>query len=207
MTQTATGLFPASYTVTTGQFGAPTLQLHLLVNTPSRTITGAADVSNYSTQPPFKLHADASGTFSYLTVMGPGSRILITGQGYSHLPCTQHAVVVKFHLLVETDWRSGVGSFSYLENNEWRHVEHATVTLDSAFEPPYGPGPVIPEENAVSRPFVVMYGPAIQQAIAQNTPLSELKALAQQAQQQLDNLPGLQAGLEALQAEIRKLTP
>jgi len=41
---------------------------------------------------------------------------------------------------------------------------------------------------------------------AQNSPLSELKALAQQAQQQLDNLPALQAGLEALHAEIGKLT-
>lgn len=206
MTQTAMGLFPVSYTVTTGFYGAPALQLNLLVNTPAQKITGTADIINDSVNLPLKLHADVWGTFSYMTVMGPGSRILISGQGNHGGPTANSIVFVKFHLIVEPNWSTGKGSFSYFYNNEWHNIENATVHLNPVFNLPLEPGPVIPDNSSYGKPYSAMYGPAIQQAIAQNSPLSELKALAQQAQQQLDNLPALQAGLEALRAEIGKLT-
>lgn len=207
MAQPTLGLFPISYTVTTGLDGAPTLHLNLLVNTPAHKVTGTANITNGSIHPPLKLHADAWGEFTYLALMPPSqTHILIVGQGNHGGPTANSIVFVKFRLVVEKDWSSGKGSFSYFYNNEWHEIENATVSLNPVFIPPFEPGPVIPS-NGVARglPINALYAAPIHQAIASNSPLSELKALAQQAQQQLDNLPNLKDALDSLKAEIKKL--
>ena len=138
------GLFVASYDVTTGVPGAPTLHLRLMVYAPERTVTGYGGITQAVEDPP-AWATRLDGDFTYLTVMGPGSHILVTLTGYPPVlmpPGTGAGPALLpncgVRLLLDESWQSGVGSFWYVDGNGVRHdVDDARVTraADAAAAP------------------------------------------------------------------------
>nr|WKF60217.1 hypothetical protein HUO10_004738 [Paraburkholderia busanensis] len=195
------GLFPARYVVGTGQPGAPTLTLGLLVDTPRRTVVGGATITQ-AVNPPLDFHADTWGTFTYLALMPPSeTRILVALQGNTGGPESNSVTTFRLHLVLNNDWQAGVANYSYLNNGSWHEVGNVPARLDPEFVP-LEPGPVIP-----NRPHVVptpLYGVSIQHAAASGD-LAHMKTLATFAQQQLDSRESIQAGLSDLKAEIARL--
>lgn len=203
-TQQNVGLFPVCYRIGTGQPGAQSLAINLLVSTPQHEVTGTSVVTQ-ATNPPLDQHADVWGEYTYMTVMSPGvSKILITAQGNQGGPASNSIVTFKLHLVVGTDWKDGVANYQYFDGQRWHEVNNAPARMvdsvrSSAF-PPFEPGPVINPRT----PIVPLYGAPIQSAIASGD-LAQMKNLAQLAKQQLDQQPQLKSALEAAKSEISRL--
>lgn len=195
------GLFPARYVVGTGQPGAPTLTLGLLVDTPRRTVVGGATITQ-AVNPPLDFHADTWGTFSYLALMPPSeTRILVVLQGNTGGPESNSVTTFRLHLVLNSDWQAGVANYSYLNNGSWHDVGNVPARLDLEFLP-LEPGPLIPSRPPVGP--VPLYGVSIQHAAASGD-LAHMKTLATFAQQQLDSRESIQSGLTELKAEIARL--
>lgn len=134
-TTTPVGLFIASYDITTGLMGAPTLHVQLSVYPPEKSVTGYGTISQAINPPPsFRTRLD--GTYTYLTVMGPGSRLLVTLTGYPYgiwPPGGGGGPVLlpncELRMLLEESWQEGVASFWYLDDQGRKHeIEDAKVT-------------------------------------------------------------------------------
>ncbi|MAX81430.1 MAG: hypothetical protein CL843_14815 [Crocinitomicaceae bacterium] len=126
------GTFITSYEVSTGDTGAPTLKLNLVVTTPTKTVNGSAEVSQ-TINPPFNAHYEVSGDFTYMTVMPNNTHIMVKLTGISG---PQFGLTnFKAYLVLNDDWSSGVCNFSYINSNgEWNEIQDARVTKVSATE-------------------------------------------------------------------------
>ncbi len=206
-TQQNVGLFPLAYRIGTGQPGAQSLALNLLVFTPEETVSGTASITQ-ATNPPLDVHSDVWGEYTYLTVMSPGvSKILIVGQGNHGGTGSNSIVNFKIRLVVGTDWKEGVANYSYFDGQRWIEINnvpaHLSDSVRSSAFPPLEPGPVIPPHSSYP-PILPLYAAPIQSAIASGD-LAQMKNLASLAKQQLDQQPQLQSALEAAKGEISRL--
>ncbi len=202
----AVGLFPVRYVIGTGLPGAPTLTLNLLVNTPRRNVVGNASITQ-PISPPLDLHVDVWGTFTYMALMPPtNTRILVTLQGNSGGPTSNAMPTFRLHLVLNSDWQTGVASYSYWSDGRWHEVESVPARVDHEFVP-LEPGPVIPNSPDALESLTIgrtLYGPAIQRATSSGD-LAHMKALAAFVQQQLDSHQEISNAHAALRAEIKKL--
>ncbi|MFJ4194185.1 DUF1842 domain-containing protein [Pseudomonas sp. NPDC089534] len=203
VSQQNVGLFPVCYRIGTGQPGAQSLALNLLVSTPQQEVTGTAAVTQ-ATNPPLDVHSDVWGEYTYLTVMKPGiSKILITAQGNHGGPGSNSIVNFRVHLVVGTDWKEGVANYQYLNGTQWVEVNNVPAHLQpvqSHVLPPFEPGPVIEPY----RPIMPLYAAPIQSAIAAGD-LAQMKNLAKLGKQQLEQLPQLRIALESAKKELSQL--
>ncbi|MCX2546702.1 MULTISPECIES: DUF1842 domain-containing protein [Pseudomonas] len=197
------GLFPVSYRIGTGQPGAQSLALNLLVSTPQHEVSGTSAITQ-ATNPPLDIDSDVWGEYTYLTVMKPGvSKILITAEGNEGGPGSNSIVNFKIQLVVGTDWREGVANYEYFDGQRWHELNNVPahlVEVPSNVFQPFHPGPVILPHP----PILPLYAAPIQSAIASGD-LAQMKNLAKLAQQQLDQQPQLQKALDAAKSEISKL--
>lgn len=187
------GLFPVNLRVATPAIGAPVLTLSLLVNTPAKRVSGVARIYQ-STYPPLEFHADVWGNYTQL-LLSPNAEanIVLTLAGNPSGPTSGLAETFQLHGVLKGDWQSGQASYKYFENGRWHDVEHALVTLVGGFEP-----------HEPNHPVTPLYGVGLQQAKASGD-LTQMKSLAQQAQQHLDDAGNIKAELAKLNAEIARL--
>ncbi|MBI6853767.1 DUF1842 domain-containing protein [Pseudomonas cichorii] len=199
------GLFPLHYTIGTSASGAQTLDLHLLVSAPGETVTGTAAVTQ-AINPPLDLHSDVWGQFTYLTVQSPGiSKILITAQGNTGGRGSNSIINFKLHLVVGTDWKEGVASYQYFDGSRWIDVSNVPARLTDSITSTVYPKSFEPgEEIRPFPPLTPLYAAPIHSALGSGN-LAQLKSLAVQAQQQLDQQPELQKAIDAAKAEISRL--
>jgi hypothetical protein len=127
---TKSGLFIASYNITTGLAGAPNFEVHLTVNTVNRVVTGLGEVTQ-AVHPPLDVQTSLKGDFTYLTVMPDNTHILVVLQGSGESsPITPAEIInTKLRMLLDKGWQSGVASFSYFANGQWNNIEDAKVTI------------------------------------------------------------------------------
>ncbi|AZC36582.1 DUF1842 domain-containing protein [Pseudomonas chlororaphis] len=203
-TTSPVGLFPLSYRIGNPIPGAPSLALDLLVYTPEQTVRGTSVITQ-TTNPPLILESDVWGQYTYLTVLPPSeSKILITAQGNQGGRSSNSIVTFKIQLVVGDDWQSGIANYQYYNGQYWVSIENVpahlvepvpSYTLQSQQETV--PLPAYP-------PIHPLYAAPIHGAIASGD-LTQMKTLASQAQQQLDQLPQLRSALDAAKDEIGKL--
>lgn len=197
------GLFPVSYLIGTGQPGAQSLALNLLVSTPQQHVTGNAAVTQ-ATNPPLDVDSDVWGEYTYMTVMKPGvSKILITAQGNHGGPGSNSIINFKIHLVVGTDWREGVANYEYFDGQRWHELNnvpaHLVEVKSNVFQP-FHPGPVLLPHP----PITPLYAAPIQTAIASGD-LAQMKNLSGLARQQLEQLPQLRIAVDTAKKEISRL--
>ena len=134
-----TGLFVASYTITTPGVGGPTFNVHLTVYTPGETVGGIGQVTE-TTNPPLDVATKLDGSFTYMTVMPDVTHVLITATGYPIIHWPPQAGLgpvilpnVQLQMVLEGDWKSGTANYKYIDNNnQWQSVSKAAVTLVSS---------------------------------------------------------------------------
>jgi hypothetical protein len=112
---------------------------------------------------------------------------------------------LEVRLVVGTDWQNGVANYRYFDGQRWHEVNGVPAqqveSVSSRVQlPPLEPGPVILPHP----PIMPLYAAPIQSAIASGD-LAQMKNLASQAKQQLDQHPQLQSALEAAKGEISRL--
>ncbi|AZC30160.1 DUF1842 domain-containing protein [Pseudomonas chlororaphis] len=204
-TTSPVGLFPLSYRIGNPIPGAPSLALNLLVYTPDQTVRGTSLITQ-AVNPPLELPSDVWGQYTYLTVMPPStSKILVTAQGNQGGPSSNSIVTFKIQLVVDEDWQSGVANYQYYNGHQWVSVENVPAHL-------VGPVPSYTlqthQETAPALqaypPIHPLYAAPIHGAIASGD-LAQMKTLASQATQQLEQLPQLRNALDAAKDEIGKL--
>jgi hypothetical protein len=126
------GLFPVSYEITTGLLGAPTFEVHLVVNTPARRINGQGEVTNNSIHPALNVPTTLEGDFTYMTVMPNETHILVVANGVGPIGLTTplEGPNTKLRMVLEGNWTKGTASFAYVDNNgQWQEVTDANVTI------------------------------------------------------------------------------
>jgi hypothetical protein len=129
------GLFPVSYEITSGKLGAPTFEIHLVVNTPSKTVNGQGIVQNGSTHPALHVPTTLHGDFTYMTVMPNETHILVVANGTGPIGLTTGLVGenTKIRMVLDSNWRAGTANFSYIDNSgQWQEVNDAKVTIQQA---------------------------------------------------------------------------
>ncbi|GGY19763.1 DUF1842 domain-containing protein [Paludibacterium paludis] len=193
------GLFHTRYIIASPAIGSPVLTLEILVDTPHKRISGQACISQ-STFPPLAFHADVWGGYSQPR-LDPGSEyhIVMALEGNPAGPASQLADTFHLHAVLDHDWQSGFASYRFVYQGQMHAVEHAAMTVDKAgagseatYLPPPHPHPV------------PLYAAALQQA-GSGGDLARMKALASQAQLQLDQGEQIQVALRDLDAEISRL--
>ena len=133
------GLFHAKYR-TSGPPGAPTLHLDLLVNTPKKTITGTATVTQAITPPhgPTVFKGHVVGVYSVMTVMGPVTHIqlklhgVLLGDGSledANPNATDANPLFDAIIVLDDKWEAGEAHYSYL-NHPTQLVQPITAVHD-----------------------------------------------------------------------------
>ncbi|TBW66070.1 DUF1842 domain-containing protein, partial [Burkholderia thailandensis] len=182
-----TGLFPVQLRVATPNLGAPVLWLYLLVNAVEKTVSGFARITQ-SVYPPPHFRARVVGQFHQVRLDPQSSpSIALTLTGSPTGPVAPQVVILELNGLLNDDWQSGTANYRYFYESRWHSIEHAIVTKDNSLIPIDAP-----HEHAGT-----LYGVGLQEARASGD-LSRMKALAQQADQQL-------ADQDAIAAELKKL--
>ncbi|OLF54371.1 DUF1842 domain-containing protein [Pseudomonas chlororaphis] len=204
-TSPAVGLFPLSYRIGNPIPGAPSLTLDLLVYTPEQSVRGTSLITQ-AVNPPLELSSDVWGQYTYLTVMPPSlSKILITAQGNQGGPGSNSIITFKIQLVVDNDWKNGIANYQYYDGQRWVSVENVPAQLADSI-PSYALR--APQETAAPlqayAPIHPLYAAPIHGAIASGD-LAQMKTLASQAKQQLEQLPLLRSALDAAKDEIGKL--
>lgn len=125
-----TGLFQVRYRVSTGTPGAPELELHLAVATPTRQISGIGQVTQ-SLEDPLIVSCPVHGEYrEYTDINGVNYVISLSGHekilpvGMPAPSCLEAALVLV------GGWDRGTASFSYRTSpyGPMTHIHDATVT-------------------------------------------------------------------------------
>lgn len=135
--ESKSGLFIVSYKIASPNLGAPTFEVHFAVNTPAKTVSGKGLVHNGTVNPPFNLHTDLRGDYTYMTVMPNNTHILVVAEGYPNIKFPPHAGIgpvilpnTKLRMVLESNWQSGKANFSYTDDKgNWQDVVDANVTM------------------------------------------------------------------------------
>jgi len=126
------GLFPVSYEISSGLLGAPTFEVHLVVNTPARRINGQGVVTNGSIHPALNVPTTIEGDFTYMTVMPNETHILVVANGVGPIGTITplEGPNTKLRMVLEANWTKGTASFAYVDaNGEWQEVSDASVSI------------------------------------------------------------------------------
>ncbi|AJO77816.1 MULTISPECIES: DUF1842 domain-containing protein [Pseudomonas] len=199
------GLFPLSYRIGEPIPGAPSLALDLLVYTPEQSVRGTSLITQ-AVSPPLELPTDVWGQYTYLTVMPPSSsKILISAQGNQGGPGSNSVITFKIKLVVDNDWKNGIATYQYYNDHSWVTVENVPAQL---LDPAHSYALQAPQQSTAALPAYPpihpLYAAPIHGAIASGD-LAQMKVLASQARQQLEQLPQLRNALDAAKDEIGKL--
>ncbi|HEU4965302.1 MAG TPA: DUF1842 domain-containing protein [Bacilli bacterium] len=120
-TNTAVGLFIASYQITTGLAGAPVLHANFAVNTVDKTVSVFAHLTNTS-NPPLNIENTMQGTYTE-----EGGTIKVTANAPLLQEFPPVSQVTKLEMTL-TNWESGTATYSYTEAGGNPHVvENAPV--------------------------------------------------------------------------------
>ncbi len=189
-----TGLFPVQLRVATPNLGAPVLWLNLLVNTVEKTASGFARITQ-TVYPPMHFRARVVGPFHQMRIdpHAPQS-VTLTLSGSPTGPVAPQVVILELNALLNEGWQSGTANYRYFYESRWHSIEHAIVSKDNS-RIPLDP----PSEHVMP-----MYGVGLQEARASGD-LSRMKALAQQAEQQLADHDVIAAEPQKLEAESARL--
>ena len=127
------GLFPISYEIGTGLPGAPLFTLHLVVNTPARTVNGAGLITQ-TTNPPLNEATVLHGDFTHITVMPKNTHILVTATGHAPIRWPAHGGIgpvllpnVHLRMLLANDWKTGTANYEFIVNGKSHDVNDAPV--------------------------------------------------------------------------------
>jgi hypothetical protein len=126
MSKQTTGLFLASYTITSGAMGAPTFQLNLSVYTPKETVHGVGQITN-TANPPLHITTKLDGSYTYMTVMPNNTHILVTALGYPIDSPVQGGVPTairanaELRMVLTEDWKSGTATYKYVDDQGNTH--------------------------------------------------------------------------------------
>lgn len=132
---TKAGLFVATYEISTGLAGAPTLHAQLSVYTPEKQVSGIGHITQALPTPPdFATKLD--GSFTYLTVMPDDTHILVTLTGYPVVAWPPGGGIgpvllpnCEVRMLLDASWRTGPASFWYVDETGKHEIENATARL------------------------------------------------------------------------------
>ncbi|MGB8842720.1 MAG: DUF1842 domain-containing protein [Aliidongia sp.] len=125
------GLFQLKLQSSTGGLlGAPELNLSLVVYTPKSEVTGYAEVSQAVTPPSGLTKSHVHGSMTYLTVMGPGSKVRFDLTGYPCIHWPPHAgigpvIPVNFKAIAVLNTQLTEGTVDYewqTSDGEWHHI-------------------------------------------------------------------------------------
>ncbi|MGE8414923.1 MAG: DUF1842 domain-containing protein [Pseudomonas sp.] len=200
------GLFHTRLIVANPVIGAPVLTLDLLVNTPQKTVTGLARVTQ-STSPPVNFLADVWGNYSQIQLdQSSEGHLILNLAGNPSGPGSQAAETFHLQGILGLDWASGFASYRYDYQGHWHVVQHAAVSpaqVEQAAHAEPLARAANPADQAHLHPHP-LYAVALQQAQASGD-LARLKALVAQAEQQLANSDNLSKAVQQLQTEINRL--
>jgi hypothetical protein len=128
-----TGLFIVSYLVGNELPGAPHLHLHLAVNTVDKMISGQSQVTQ-ATNPPLDVRSNIHGDFTYMTVMGPETSILVAATGVPTLQWPAAGGIgpvlppnLSLRMVLKDGWTSGTANFRYQVGNTWHEFNNVPV--------------------------------------------------------------------------------
>ncbi len=121
-----------------GIVGAPTLSLHLTVDTVSDQAHGMAVVTQALEQP-IVCRSSVSGNVIYETVMSPGeSKIRIDLTGYPEIHWPSHGGIgpvmpknFKAMVLLDSDWKNGTVVYQYLTYAGWQSVSQGIAIVEN----------------------------------------------------------------------------
>lgn len=133
------GAFLVNYRIGTGQPGAPTFTVHLVISAPNRAANGAGQITQ-AVNPPLQLPTSLSGEYTYMTVMPDNSKILLTLRGEGPINPIQPLLAsnVRVWLVLSTDWQSGTANYEYRygnDSNNWQKIEGVPVKLIPTGDP------------------------------------------------------------------------
>ncbi len=131
---TAVGLFPVAYQIGGNMPGAPTFNVHLLVNTPNERITGYGTITQ-TTNPPLNIDTKLEGNYTYMTVMPNNSSILVVATGYPVINWPPNGGVgpvlmpnVELRMVLSDDWAGGTANYQYQgSDGQWQSITNAPV--------------------------------------------------------------------------------
>ncbi len=122
-----------------GLFGAPVLNLQLLVDTQSKHVNGFGRITQ-AVNPPLEFTTQLSGVFRELSVQNFHLTI-VTASGHPLVPSPVGIIPPNFQLLMalSDDWKSGTAEYEYKINPEdphghWqivRDVEVISISCDT----------------------------------------------------------------------------
>jgi hypothetical protein len=128
-----TGLFIVSYLVGNEMPGAPLLHLHFAVNTVDKVISGQGQVTQ-AINPPLDVRSNIYGDFTYMTVMGPKTSILITATGVPAIQWPTGGGIgpvlppnLSLRMVLDDGWKSGTASYRYQIGDTWHELTDVPV--------------------------------------------------------------------------------
>lgn len=133
-------LFPACYLVGGNMPGTPLFRVNVLVNAPTRTMSGHGEVT-WTNNQPLELKAELKGGYVTVAFVKKSRKVVATLTGYPVAIWPPAAglepqQVPNSHLLMvlSSDWKSGTATFSFLDSvGKWQEIKDAPVKLVECF--------------------------------------------------------------------------
>lgn len=130
-----TGLFVVSYRIGGDKPGATTFDVHLAVDTPHETVSGAGRISNGSIHPALDVATTLEGDFTTMTVMPDRSSILVTLTGRPVISFPVGGGIgpvilpnADLRLVLDERWDTGTANYRYTaDGTTWKSVTGAPV--------------------------------------------------------------------------------
>ena len=128
-----TGLFIANYQIGESIPGGIIFQVNLIINAVTKNVYGCGDITQ-ATNPPLDVRTKLTGDYTYMTVMPNNTHILINATGYPDSNSTQNTANVELHIVLESDWQSGVANYKYRtdQSSSYKEVTNAKVKFISS---------------------------------------------------------------------------
>lgn len=133
-------LFPACYLVGGDVPGAPLFTVNVLVNTPTRTMSGHGGV-DWPIDPQWDLKTDMKGGYVTVAMMKESHKVVATLTGYPVVVWPPSAGIAPVeppntHLLMvlASDWKTGTATFSFMDSaGKWHEIKDAPVKMVECF--------------------------------------------------------------------------
>lgn len=124
----------AAYEISTGLAGAPALQIHVIYDIASATVTGSGHLTQ-AINPPLDLKVRLNGSFISPLVQGAPSQFLVFLQGVPLVKWPKYGgigpelpIVLDVTLTLNADRTEGTAHYAYLDaNGKWQELNGVPV--------------------------------------------------------------------------------
>jgi len=121
-------IFHVAYRVSNDTPGSSVLILHLTINPETQNVSGSADITNSSQNPPFSMSRPVTGYFHPVELDGKTYYSVVVGS----LVLFRAAPDLSAQLILKEDLKSGVGRFSYATGFDFGTGSIISETVNNA---------------------------------------------------------------------------